>query len=68
MDVCLTYSSTYLKNTQLVTKLSWTQFMAIVLVVCMGDLEALAPLTSAMRLKPLLKTDNYQEHMDRRQI
>ena len=47
MDVCLTYSSTYLQTTLLVTRLSWTQFMAMVLEVYVGDLETPAPLTSA---------------------
>lgn len=71
MDICLTHLSTYLKNTQLVTKLSWTQFTRMVLVVSVGDLETSAPLTSAevMRLKRLFrKTDNSQEHKNQRQI
>lgn len=65
MHVCLTHSSTYLKTTQLVTQLSWTQFTVMVLVVYVGDLETSAQLTSAevLRLKPLFwKTDKYQEH------
>lgn len=62
MRVCLTHSSTYLKTTQLVTQLSWTQFMVMDLAVYVGDLETLAQLT-ILRLKPLFwKTDNYQEH------
>lgn len=68
--VCLTYSSSHLENTQLVTKLFWTQFTAHFSGVW-GWFRNSGPLTSArvMRLKPyslFRKTDNYQEHKRRR--
>lgn len=61
-DVCLTNSSTYLKTTQVVTKLSWPGFTAMASVVCVGDWQSLAPLTSAkvMRLKLYSLLENRQ--------
>lgn len=72
VDVCLTYSSTYLKNTQLVTEMSPDSACSHSFSGVWGGLETPAPLTSARvtRLEPsssrFWNTDNDQEQETRR--